>query len=73
MSDPQIHLGSSWKSHQQSDRKSLLGNTKNKGNECYSIFGENIKLMETEVLLNSVLQLERREFAEKETKFSRLH
>ncbi|CAM9710998.1 unnamed protein product [Rangifer tarandus platyrhynchus] len=48
MSDPQIQLGSSWKGHQQSDRQGLLGSTKTKGSRCYSIFGENIKLMETE-------------------------
>ncbi|XP_070334175.1 uncharacterized protein [Odocoileus virginianus] len=48
MSDPQIQLGSSWKGHQQSDRQGLLGSTKNKGSRCYSIFGENIRLMETE-------------------------
>lgn len=48
MSDLQIQLGSSWKSHPQSDHQSLLSNTKNKGNRSYSIFGENIKLMETE-------------------------
>ena len=48
MSGPQIQLGSSWKGHQQSDHQGLLGSTKNKGNRCYSIFGENIKLMETE-------------------------
>lgn len=48
MSDAQVQLGSSWRSHRPSDLPGAVGSAGSRGSRRGSVFGESVKLMETE-------------------------